>query len=184
MNVLLHQSVDDSVPSDETSLKIDLELEAATKIFDTLIDDVTAGEEEKCLHEDLKEERDGNWWHPSMESLAAKLTTGVLNEMKRRIQTSNIRKEKLTLGEDTERMKNFFAREIARYSKRVHNVGAKKHEIAALQEKIVHFREEITKLQGVVEKQMTVVRKLAAKYAEAKRELENCECMKTRARCL
>ena len=45
------------------------------------------------------------WWHDDMTSHAAQLSNGVLNEMKRRIQTSNIQKEKLQLGENTERMK-------------------------------------------------------------------------------
>jgi hypothetical protein len=38
--------------------------------------------------------------------------------MKRRILSSNIQKEKLKLDESTERMKQFFKREIKRYTKR------------------------------------------------------------------
>ena len=53
-----------------------------------------------------------------MTSQAAQLSNGVLNEMKRRIQTSNIQKEKLQLGENTERMTQFFEREVRRYTKR------------------------------------------------------------------
>jgi len=53
-----------------------------------------------------------------MTSQAAQLSNGVLNEMKRRIQTSNIQKEKLQLGENTERMTQFFEREVKRYTKR------------------------------------------------------------------
>jgi hypothetical protein len=58
------------------------------------------------------------WWHDDMASHAAQLSNGVLNEMKRRIQTSNIQKEKLQLGENTERMTQFFEREVKRYTKR------------------------------------------------------------------
>jgi hypothetical protein len=58
------------------------------------------------------------WWHDDMSLLAAQLSNGVLNEMKRRIHTSNIRKHKLTLNEDTERMTAFFNAEIRRYQKR------------------------------------------------------------------
>jgi hypothetical protein len=53
-----------------------------------------------------------------MTNDAAQLSKGVLNEMKRRIQTSNIQKEKLQLKENTERMKQSFKREIKRYTKR------------------------------------------------------------------
>ena len=59
-----------------------------------------------------------HWWHPSMNEMASELSKGVLNEMKRRILTSNIMKEKLTLNEKCHRMRQFFEREIARYTKR------------------------------------------------------------------
>jgi hypothetical protein len=58
------------------------------------------------------------WWHDDMSPLAAQLSNGVLNEMKRRIQTSNIRKHKVTLNASTERMTAFFNAEIRRYEKR------------------------------------------------------------------
>jgi hypothetical protein len=58
------------------------------------------------------------WWHDDITNLAAQLSRGVLNEMKRRIQTSNIQKEKLQLNENTERMRQFFMREVRRYTKR------------------------------------------------------------------
>jgi hypothetical protein len=58
------------------------------------------------------------WWHDDMSPLAAQLSNGVLNEMKRRIQTSNIRKHKLQLNENTDRMTAFFDAEIRRYEKR------------------------------------------------------------------
>jgi cobalamin-dependent methionine synthase I len=58
------------------------------------------------------------WWHDNMTPLTAQLSNGVLNEMKRRIENSNIRKQKLTLDENTERMTAFFKAEIQRYQKR------------------------------------------------------------------
>ena len=58
------------------------------------------------------------WWHNDMSPLASQLSKGVLNEMKHRILKSNIQKEKLTLNESTQRMKNFFERELARYKNR------------------------------------------------------------------
>jgi hypothetical protein len=59
------------------------------------------------------------WWHDNMTPLTAQLSNGVLNEMKRRISNSNIRKEKLTLNENTERMTAFFKAEIRRYKNRI-----------------------------------------------------------------
>jgi hypothetical protein len=58
------------------------------------------------------------WWADNLAPLAAQLSTGVLREMKRRIETTNIRKEKLALNENTERMTAFFKAEIQRYQKR------------------------------------------------------------------
>jgi hypothetical protein len=40
-------------------------------------------------------EQQQKWWHDSMSALASQLRKGVLNEMKTRILTSNIKKEKL-----------------------------------------------------------------------------------------
>lgn len=59
-----------------------------------------------------------NWWHDNLSELAAQLGKGVLTEMKRRIQTSNIQKEKLQLDEDSDRIRSFFEREIKRYTER------------------------------------------------------------------
>ena len=65
------------------------------------------------------------WWHPSLTILADQLSKGVLNEMKNRILTSNIQKEKLQLNEDTDRMKDFFTREIQRFNNRKDNIKVK-----------------------------------------------------------
>jgi hypothetical protein len=59
-----------------------------------------------------------NWWHADLTELAAQLSKGVLTEMKRRILTSNIQREKLQLDEDSHNMRSFFEREIKRYTKR------------------------------------------------------------------
>jgi hypothetical protein len=58
------------------------------------------------------------WWHDEMSNHASQLSKGVLTEMKRRVLSSNIQKEKLMLNENTDRMKQFFLREIKRYTKR------------------------------------------------------------------
>ena len=63
-----------------------------------------------------------------MSQYAEQVSKGVLNEMKRRIMTSNIQKEKLQLDESTERMRQFFEREIKRYSTRKDNMKKKAEE--------------------------------------------------------
>ena len=57
------------------------------------------------------------WWSPALNVLAEKLSQGCLNDMKRRILKSNIQKQKLKLNEDTQRMRDFFEREIKRHNK-------------------------------------------------------------------
>jgi hypothetical protein len=93
------------------------------------------------------------WWHDDMTSHAAQLSKGVLNEMKRRIQMSNIQKEKLQLDENTERMKQFFEREIKRYTKRKETMRFKQEQpatnnAAAYQDiirKLLECNESLTK---------------------------------------
>jgi hypothetical protein len=63
-----------------------------------------------------------------MSELAAQLSNGVQNEMRRRITTSNIKKEKLQLHESTVRMKQFFEREIKRYNTRKNNMKKKQQQ--------------------------------------------------------
>jgi hypothetical protein len=72
------------------------------------------------------------WWHDNMSSLTAQLSNGVLNEMKRRIETSNIRKQKLSLDENSERMTAFFQAEIKRYQKRKDNQKKRQAELEKL----------------------------------------------------
>lgn len=73
------------------------------------------------------------WWHDDMSEKAAVLSTGVLNEMKRRIETTNIGKEKLTLNESSERMKVFFDKNIARYEKRLATMKKKRDDAQSLE---------------------------------------------------
>ena len=63
-----------------------------------------------------------SWWHPTLNALAEQLSKGCLNEMKKRIQNSNIKKQKLKMDEDSQRMREFFQREIERYNKRKANL--------------------------------------------------------------
>jgi hypothetical protein len=77
------------------------------------------------------------WWHDDMSKRAGQLSAGVLNEMRKRILTSNIQREKLQLNEDTPRMRDFFEREIARYTKRKQHVQAQKQDHSELIRKLV-----------------------------------------------
>jgi hypothetical protein len=87
------------------------------------------------------------WWHDDMTSHAAQLSNGVLNEMKRRIQTSNIQKEKLQLGENTERMTQFFEREVKRYTKRKETMRLKQEaQSATTSDNAVAYQSIIRKL--------------------------------------
>ena len=72
------------------------------------------------------------WWADSMSPLASQLSNGVLNEMKHRVENTNIRKHKLHLDEDTAKMTAFFNAEIARYQKRKDNQKKKKDELDKL----------------------------------------------------
>jgi hypothetical protein len=72
--------------------------------------------------------KSNQWWHDDMSMHATQLSKGVLTEMKRRILSSNIQKEKLQLNESTERMKQFFLREIKRYTKRKDSMKLKQQQ--------------------------------------------------------
>ena len=65
------------------------------------------------------------WWHNDMSEIASQLSQGVLKEMKHRILTSNIQKEKLTLNESSPRMKAFFEKELIRYTNRKESLKQK-----------------------------------------------------------
>jgi len=72
-----------------------------------------------------------------MSERAGQLSNGVLNEMRKRILTSNIQLEKLQLDENTQRMRDFFEREIATYSKRKQHVQEQKQDHSKLIRKLV-----------------------------------------------
>jgi hypothetical protein len=84
-------------------------------------------------------EQQQKWWHDSMSALASQLRKGVLNEMKTRILTSNIKKEKLKLTDSSQSMKSFFEREHKRYETRKQNTKKK-------QDKIDLYRQMIREL--------------------------------------
>jgi hypothetical protein len=87
-----------------------------------------------------------NWWHDDMSSFASQLSSGVLNEMKRRILSSNIQKEKLTLTESGDRMKRFFQREIERYKKRKDAMNQKQKQSDQLQTQLEKYQQALTKI--------------------------------------
>ena len=53
------------------------------------------------------------WWNPALNEFANQLSKGILNEMKKRILNSNIKKEKLELAENSERMKDFLEERLS-----------------------------------------------------------------------
>jgi hypothetical protein len=95
------------------------------------------------------------WWHDDMTTHAAQLSKGVLTEMKRRIETSNIQKEKLQLNENTERMKQFFEREMKRYTKR--------KEATQLKEQPLKSTDNAAAYQNIIRKLLTCNESLAKK---------------------
>jgi hypothetical protein len=86
------------------------------------------------------------WWHDDMSPYASQLSKGVLNEMRHRILTSNIQKEKLERTESTDRMKAFFKKEIVRYSKRKENLKKKVKDAESAAEKISMYKDMIKEL--------------------------------------
>ena len=151
-------------------------------------DAVNLDELDKCMHDldmEIKNElleakmvnEDGirplplspdRWWHADMQALANELSPGVLKEMKKRILNSNIQKEKLALDESTKRMRDFFGREIARYTKRLNSLNAKKQVVSSLEEAIQRSQEENVRLNEVIDKQVTLLKKIAKKYMAVK----------------
>jgi hypothetical protein len=78
-----------------------------------------------------------HWWHDSMDELAAQLSKGVLAELKKRVLTSNIQREKLQLDEDSQNMRSFFEREIKRYTKRKEATRLKQTDLKDIIRKLV-----------------------------------------------
>ena len=90
------------------------------------------------------------WWAPALNAVAAQLSAGVLDEMKRRIQHTNIQKARLALNEDTERMKAFFERELARFKRR----AAKHEEVRAEANRLRRELDDRTKEVATLGKQL------------------------------
>lgn len=80
----------------------------------------------------MNQQQQRKWYHEDMAQYAAFLSTGVLTEMRSRILSSNINKEKLQLTESTERMRAFFEREIKRYTNRKQIMKKKQEETTDL----------------------------------------------------
>ena len=108
------------------------------------------------------------WWHDDMQSLALQLSAGVLKEMRNRIMKSSIQKEKLVLDENTQRMRDFFTREIARYVKRITGVNARKQVVQECESDVKKLQEEIVHLKNIIERQMLMLRAAVEKYGNKK----------------
>jgi serine phosphatase RsbU (regulator of sigma subunit) len=93
-----------------------------------------------------KSQTHSHWWHEDVSHLASQLSSGVLNEMKRRILSSNIQKEKLKLGESSHRMRQFFQREIQRYNNRKQKQSRKLQEAEQLQKRLEASQRAMTKI--------------------------------------
>ena len=106
------------------------------------------------------------WWHDDLSPIAAQLSKGVLNDMKRRILTSKIHKEKLQLNESTERMKSFFERELKRYSHRMETLKQKNI-------KAENQKEEIEKYINILKKMKQCNLELAIKCQKNNIKIEN-----------
>ena len=101
------------------------------------------------------------WWAPALNAVAAQLSSGVRAEMKRRIQHTNIQKERLALNEDTARMKAFFERELARFQRRAARHAAVRteadglrREAAARTAELAAVRQQLDETTAIVRRQM------------------------------
>ena len=104
------------------------------------------------------------WWNRSFDNLASQLTPGALNEMKKRIENTKIQGETLQLGERSERMRDFFHREIKRSNKRKENLAKKllSPEIQKLRAKVAPARERCH----------VITEQAASEYKERYKDLE------------
>ena len=92
---------------------------------------------------------DKTWWHGALATFASQLTCGVLNEMKKRILTTKIKGEKLELNENTDRMKEFFQREIRRHQNRQRNLAKKLHdpETERLKQEVERLKKQLEEVK-------------------------------------
>ena len=80
-----------------------------------------------------KLEIEKSWWNPEMNHLALQLPNGMLSEMRKRVLSGKIQNETLELDENTERMKQFFEREISRYNKRKDHLNQRNKKVNELE---------------------------------------------------
>ena len=106
------------------------------------------------------EQPTSKWWHPALSTVATKLSQGVLNEMKKRILSSNIQKEKLTLAEDSPAMRSFFDREIARYTKRKETLNHKNNEHEQLKVQIKELTSTTKNYEQIITQQFAMIKTL------------------------
>ena len=116
-----------------------------------------------------------SWWNPTLNTLASQLSRGILNEMKKRITTSNIRKEKLEPTEDSQRMKEFFSREIGRYERRKLTTRIKQDQARTLATKIVAAEDKTTELTQELEKLKKKYSDLKAGYCAQRNQIRKME---------
>ena len=95
---------------------------------------------------------EGTWWHGAMNVLASRLAKGVLNEMKRRVINGKIQNQKLQLTENTQRMRAFFEREIARYNKRKQYLARRQAEADNAAAELDKLQEEAKVMRVRIEK--------------------------------
>ena len=83
------------------------------------------------------------WYDHEYANLAGQLSNGMLNEMRKRIEQSKIRGQKLELSEKSDRIKQFFEREIARYNKRKHGLNRKLTELEELRKENQELKDKL-----------------------------------------
>ena len=104
------------------------------------------------------------WWHPALNVLAQQLSKGVLNEMKKRILGSNIKKEKLQLDEDSKRMRDFFEREIQRHNKRKQTLNQRRQNLQHITKQLQEVQQKLKKQDDELRQKETIFNKKERQY--------------------
>jgi len=112
------------------------------------------------------------WWAPALKDLAAQLSRGPLNEMRKRILTTRIKGEKLKLDEDTERMREFFEREIKRANTRKENMRKRLNEQS---DEVRKLTEENEKIRAKLKKAIDLMQRIHKAYLEQSHRAEQAE---------
>ena len=105
-----------------------------------------------------------SWWNPALNALAQQLSKGALNEMKRRILGTNIKKEKLQLDEDTQRMREFFAREIQRHNKRKQQLKQRQNKLYSITKQLQEVQQQLTKKENELRQKEKLFNKKERQY--------------------